>query len=282
MTGVICARIHRVQDSSAPVCIRWIMKSDFTFCKQAGLSAAIVRVACVGAFFAGFGSGAEPGTTRGIIDINDPAMPPDAVQLVGPAGHQMIPEESKTPTKWVFADGVFTASPDWASVITRESYRDFRMHVEFSVNEVKDATDPEKNGNSGVYIQQRYELQILNSFDVTAEDYKTSYCGSIYQFKKPDRIVNKRAGEWQSYDIVFRAARYDSDKKIENARITAYQNGQLIHDDVAVPHKTGAGQKEGPEPRPVKLQGHHNPVRFRNVWIRKLALDGPAKLEPHP
>jgi len=220
---------------------------------------------------------AEPGTTRGIIDINHPEPPAEAVQLVGTTGHQLIPEEDKTPTKWVFEHGVLTASPEWDSVITKESYQDFRMHLEFNVNEVKDARDPEKNGNSGVYIQQRYELQILNSFGVAAADYKASYCGSIYLFKKPDRLANKKAGDWQSYDIVFRAARFDGDKKIENARITVYQNQQLIHDDVAIPRKTGAGQKEGPEPRPIKLQGHHNPVRFRNFWIQKLVLDAPRK-----
>ena len=225
---------------------------------------------------------AEPGTTRGIIDIKHWEPPVDAVQLVGTSGHQLIPEEDKTPTKWVFQDGVLTASPEWDSVITKEAYRDLRMHVEFNVNEVKDATDPEKNGNSGVYIQQRYELQILNSFGVTAANYKPSYCGSIYLFKQPDQLANKKAGEWQSYDIVFRAARFDGDKKVENARLTAYQNQVLIHDDVAIPHKTGAGQKEGPEPRPVKLQGHHNPVRFRNVWICKLDLAGPVKTQPRP
>jgi alpha-L-fucosidase len=150
------------------------------------------------------------------------------------------------------------------------------MHVEFNVNEVKDAKDPEADGNSGIYIQLRYEIQILNSFGVPAADYKPSYCGSIYRQKKPDRFVCKKAGEWQSYDFVFRAARFDGGKKTENARITVYQNGELIHDDYAITGKTGVGEKEGPEPRPVKLQGHHNPVRFRNVWIQKLTLDAKA------
>lgn len=228
------------------------------------------------------GAIAEPGSTRGIIDISKAGCPADAVQLVGAAGYDLVPETA-SPTRWVFEDGVLTASPGWDSVMTRESYRDFRMHVEFNVNEVKDATDPEKNGNSGVYIQQRYEIQILNSFGVPENDYKNSYCGSIYRQKKPDRLVCKKAGEWQSYDIVFRAARFDGEKKTENARITVYQNGELIHDDYAITGKTGAGEKEGPEPRPIKLQGHHNPVRFRNVWVQKLTLDGPARrVSPAP
>lgn len=216
---------------------------------------------------------ADPGTTRGVIDIKNLARPAAATQLVGPNGSGLIPETEK-PSLWVFKDGVLTASPKWDSMLTKEAYRDFRMHVEFNVNEGEDATNPEGNGNSGVYIQQRYELQILNSFGVAAEDYKASYCGSLYKLKKPDLLVSKKAGEWQSYDIVFRAARFEGDQKTENARITVYQNKQLIHDDFPIPRKTGAGKKEGPEPRPIKLQGHHNPVSFRNVWIQKLDLSG--------
>jgi len=215
-------------------------------------------------------AGAEPGAgkTKGIVDFK---RPEDAVQLVGPTGYTLVPETTAE-CHWTFKDGVLTASPVWDSVVTPHAYQDFRMHVEFNVNSVPNAT-PEKNGNSGVYIQQRYEVQILNSYGVAATDYKSSYCGSLYRQKKPDQVVCKPAGEWQTYDIVFRAARFVGDKKTENARITVYQNGQLIHDDYALKRQTGAGKKEGPEPRPIKLQGHHNPVRFRNVWIQTLSLD---------
>ena len=143
------------------------------------------------------------------------------------------------------------------------------MHVEFNVNQ-SDKKDPEGKGNSGIYIQQRYELQILDSYGVSKEDYKKSYCGSLYRYRMPDKLVCKPAGQWQSYEIAFRAARYEGDKKVENARITVYQNGELIHDDVELKNKTGAGKKEGPDPLPIKLQGHHNKVRFRNVWVQEL------------
>ena len=218
-------------------------------------------------------SSAGPGTTKGIIDPAKLDRPEDAVQLVGTEGHEMVPEKDG-PSLWKFESGVLTASPVWDSVVTKKPYRDFQMHLEFNVNAVEEAKDPEKNGNSGVYIQQRYEIQILNSFGVPEEEYKASYCGSLYRLKKPDKLANKPAGEWQSYDIVFRAARFDGDEKTENARITVYQNGVLIHDDFSIPRKTGVGKKEGPEPLPTKLQGHHNPVRFRNVWIRELDLSG--------
>lgn len=215
------------------------------------------------------GTLAATGTTRGVIDVASNVRPVDAVQLVGPKGSQMVPENEGEKSQWLFADGVLTASSAWDSVVTPQAYRDFRMHVEFNVNEVKD-DNPEARGNSGVYLQQRYELQILDSFGVPPEAYKDSFSGSLYRLKKPDRIANKKPGEWQTFDIAFRAARYDGDLKVENARITVYQNGALIHDDYEIPRKTGAGHAEGADPQPIKLQGHHNPVRFRNVWIAAL------------
>lgn len=211
-------------------------------------------------------------TTKGIIDPDKIERPKNAVQLVGEKSHILIPE-GKGPGKWAFKDGVLTASPAWDSLLTKEAYQDFRMHVEFNVNKVENAKDPEADGNSGIYIQQRYEVQILNSFGVAEKDYKASYCGSLYRLKKPDQLVCKKAGEWQTYEIVFRAARFEGEKKTENARITVYQNSQLIHDDYEIPRKTGAGKKEGPESMQIKFQGHHNPVKFRNVWIQKLSLE---------
>ena len=131
------------------------------------------------------------GLTKGKFDGK---RPPDAVQLVGKRGHILIPESEKVKCQWVFKDGVLTASPMWDSMITPDTYSDFRMHVEFNVNEVP-GVDPEKNGNSGIYIQQRYELQILNSHGIAEKDYKASYAGSMYRQKMPDKLVSKPAGE---------------------------------------------------------------------------------------
>ena len=215
---------------------------------------------------------ASPGSTKGIIQPDQSEAPADAVQLVGPESYRLIPEKAEVKNQWVFKDGVLTASPKWDSLITEDVYEDFRLHVEFNVNDRKDAKEPEENGNSGIYIQQRYEVQILNSYGVKAADYKASYAGSLYKLKKPDKLVSRPAGEWQSYDIVFRAARYKGGKKTKNARITVLHNGESIHDDYEIPRKTGAGKPEGPKPGPIRFQGHHNPVQFRNVWIKKLKL----------
>ncbi|MFT7680014.1 MAG: hypothetical protein ACI8QC_004020, partial [Planctomycetota bacterium] len=212
---------------------------------------------------------AAPNKQAALFDFSQ--FPKGGVQLVGQESHSMLPE-SDAECRWVFEGGVLSASPAWDSVVTPESYQDFRMHLEFNVNDAP-GKDREADGNSGVYIQQRYEIQILNSHATSPEDYKASDAGSIYRLKKPDQLVSKPAGQWQSYDILFRAARFEDESKTENAQITVYQNGVLIHDTVSIQRKTGAGQAESPEARPIKLQGHHNVVRFRNVWIEHLSLD---------
>lgn len=206
--------------------------------------------------------------SRDVFDFSAP--PAGATVLVGETAHAMVPE-AEGESQWTFSGGVLTASPAWDSVVTPETYGDFRMHLEFNVNNAP-GDKRESNGNSGVYIQQRYEIQILNSHGVSAEEYQAWDCASLYRLKKPDQPACRPAGEWQSYDIVFRAARFAGESKTENARITVLQNGIVVHDAFELPRKTGAGKVEGPEPLPVKLQGHHNPVRFRNVWIERLDL----------
>lgn len=197
--------------------------------------------------------------------------PDGAVQLVGAESHRMV-SESGGPIRWTFEGGVLTAPEGWDSLLTPEPYGDFRMHVEFAVNS-SDDENRETHGNSGVYLQQRYEIQILDSASVPHRDYQVFDCGSLYRFKKPDLPACRPAGEWQSYDILFRAARFEGERKVEDVRITVFQNDALIHENVALTRKTGAGKPEGPEPLPIKLQGHNNPVRFRNVWIEALDLD---------
>jgi hypothetical protein len=254
-----------------------MMLSNY-FVKKWNRSTATMAAIVIGIATSLTAESAEPGEglTKGSLDGKRPS---DAVQLIGQRGHILVPEKEEVKSQWVFKDGVLTASPKWDSLVTSNTYTDFKMHVEFNVNSVP-GVDPEQNGNSGVYIQQRYELQILNSHGIAPEDYKASYAGSLYKQKKPDKLVSKPAGEWQSYDIIFRAARFEGEKKVENARISVKHNGVLIHDDYALTNKTGKGKKEGPDPLPIKLQGHENQMRFRNTWIQRLKLEPVKKGAP--
>ena len=111
-----------------------------------------------------------------------------------------------------------------------------------------------------------YEIQVLDSFGL---DGKNNECGGIYSIRDPDQNMCFPPLAWQTYDIDYTAATYDdSGKKTKNGRMTVRHNGVVIHDNVELPKDTtGAPVKEGPEPGPIFLQDHGNPVRFRNIWL---------------
>lgn len=149
-------------------------------------------------------------------------------------------------------------------VTTTMPVTDFRLHLEFRTPFMPESSG-QKRGNSGVYIQRRYELQILDSFGLEGVE---NECGGLYKQTRPDVNMALPPLTWQTYDIHFTAARFDSSgNKLCNARITAYHNGVAIHCDREIATKTGAGRPEGAEPLPIHLQFHGDPVRFRNVWI---------------
>ena len=173
--------------------------------------------------------------------------------------------------QWEIVGDAMRIVPRSGSIITKEDFKDFKMHIEFKVPQMPPNVKGEGRGNSGVYIQRRYELQILDSY---GQPPRNNEGGSIYKFKAPDKNVSKKPGEWQSYDILFHAARFEGQgenaRKKDDARITVRHNGVLIHNDVKIPNKTGAGRPEGPEPGPILLQDHGNKVEFRNIWIEPL------------
>jgi hypothetical protein len=150
---------------------------------------------------------------------------------------------------------------------SHETFQDFRLHLEFRTPFMP-AARGQGRGNSGAYMQGRYEVQILDSFGLEGRD---NECGGIYEVKPPDINMAYPPLAWQTYDVEFTAARYDeSGKKTADARMTVRQNGVLIHNDVGIPRATrGNTVPDGPQPGPLYLQDHGNPVRFRNIWIVK-------------
>lgn len=150
-------------------------------------------------------------------------------------------------------------------VTSKQKFKDFSLHLEFMLSYM-----PTERGqgraNSGCYCQGRYEVQILDSFGLTGEN---NECGGIYSVKKPDVNMCFPPLSWQTYDIDFTAAKYDAKgTKTADARMTVKHNGIDIHKDVAVPKATTAAPvAEGPEPGPLYLQDHGNPIRFRNIWV---------------
>lgn len=151
-----------------------------------------------------------------------------------------------------------------AGTKTKRSFTNFTMHCEFLLP-FKPAGRGQGRGNSGIYLQDRYEVQVLDSFGLKGEN---NECGGIYSQQKPSVNMCFPPLTWQTYDIDFTSAQFDdSGKKTKPAIITVKQNGVTIHDKYAIKDKTGGGKPEGPGGGPIQLQGHGNPVFYRNVWV---------------
>ena len=147
---------------------------------------------------------------------------------------------------------------------TKRKFNDHTLHIEFRTPFMASARG-QGRGNSGVYLQGRYECQVLDSFGLDGKD---NECGGIYSINQPKVNMCYPPLTWQTYDIDFKAAKYDADgKKTTNARATIRHNGFVIHDNLELVHGTPGHSAEGPGPEHLFLQDHGNPVAFRNIWI---------------
>jgi acetyl esterase/lipase len=150
-------------------------------------------------------------------------------------------------------------------VTSQQKFGDCRLHVEFRLP-YQPEDRGQARGNSGCYLQGRYEVQMLDSFGLEGLD---NECGGIYSVKKPDLNMCYPPLAWQTYDIEYEAAKYDeAGKKTKNAVITVRHNGVTIHHQVELPKGTTAAPvPENAQPGPLYLQDHGNPVRYRNIWL---------------
>jgi hypothetical protein len=203
------------------------------------------------------------------VDVKSEPAPKEAVVLFdGKNLDNWVKTDGKTPAEWKLVDGgAMEASK--GNIITREKFDGhFKLHVEFRVPYVPKATG-QGRGNSGVYVQGRYEVQVLDSYGLES---KNNDCGAIYEVAAPLVNACKAPTVWQSYDIEFTAPVFQDGKKVEPARMTVYHNGVKIHDNVSIPvDNTRAGLGGDPSrPGPILLQDHGNPVQFRNIWLLPL------------
>lgn len=165
----------------------------------------------------------------------------------------------------VLADGTGVAGGH--DTVSKELFGDFQAHVEFMCPPTN--LEGQAKSNSGVYVHGRYEIQVLDSFGMEPKD---NLCGGIYKLATPLVSASRPAGEWQTFDITFRAPRFDAAGAVtEKPRITVLHNGIVIHNNVELATVTAGGVDqvmvaEGP----LMLQFHGDPVQYRNVWVRKL------------
>ena len=184
--------------------------------------------------------------------------------------------------KWKVVDGVMEIAPKTGSIQTKDKFADQQIHIEWMEPKGTEGKS-QGRGNSGVLIMGMYEVQVLDSYN--NETYADGGAGAIYGQYPP--LVNpiRPQGQWNTYDIVFHAPRYEGSEVKKPATITLFFNGVLVQDHMKllgpVKHKELAKYPDKhPEKGPIQLQDHGNPVRFRNIWVRELKETPPASAKP--
>lgn len=212
--------------------------------------------------FGAMAASAEP------LFAGDEAVPADAIVLFdGKDLSKFVTCDSNGPAKWKVLDGYCT--PEGPDICTKQHFKDCQLHVEFWVPSMPDKKG-QARGNSGVFFMGFiYEIQILDSYGLKPID---NDCGSIYSHTPPMVNACRPPETWQTYDIIFKAPRFDAaGKKIANARVTVLQNSVLIHNNKEI--KAPTPDHSAAEPNdagPIRLQNHGDAVRFRNIWVRPL------------
>lgn len=195
------------------------------------------------------------------------APPSDAIVLFDGDDYDHWTQDNGKPVEWLLKDGAMVCKPHAGSIVTKEKFGDIQLHVEFDPPLMPKAKGQDR-GNSGVYLQGKYEVQVLDSYENVT--YPDGQCGSIYNEHPPLVNANRPPGQWQTYDIVFRAARFDeAGNRTSQAMVTVFHNGVVVqaHSPLGNPKM----YKEAPGDGPILLQDHWNDVRYRNIWVRRLA-----------
>ncbi len=201
--------------------------------------------------------------------------PSDAIVLFDGRDLSNWSDEKGNPSKWAVRDGYMESVKGAGYIRTKQTFGCCQLHVEFATPSVVSGTG-QGRGNSGVFLQGAYEIQVLDSYE--NKTYPDGQCGALYGRAVP--LVNAccKPGQWQTYDVAYHRPVFDASGKIaKKAVFTVFQNDVLIQDHVEL---TGGTNWIGPhavtdytkieDKGPVMLQDHSNPVRFRNIWIREL------------
>ncbi|MEX2580415.1 MAG: DUF1080 domain-containing protein [Verrucomicrobiales bacterium] len=210
--------------------------------------------------------------------VADP--PSDAIVLFdGSDLDEWMMEKDESAGDWIVSDGFMEVPPSGTGVggflRTKRTFGDVQLHVEFATpSEVEG--DSQGRGNSGVYLLGGYEIQILDSFENKA--YADGQASALYGYKPPLVNASREPGEWQTYDIIFEAPKWDAEGNLlKKAYVTVLHNGVLTHHRQPFLGPTGhrkvATYNHPVETGPIKLQDHGNPTRFRNIWVRELDLE---------
>lgn len=206
--------------------------------------------------------------------VDKPGGPPSDATVLFDGTKKSLEANFKNGDKWEVDEKNGWATVKATDIQSKESYGDMQLHVEFATPE-----NPPKNqtgqarGNSGVYIMGRYEVQILDSYE--NKTYFDGQCASLYKQQPPMVNVCRKPGEWQTYDILFEAPKFDADGKVTKPAVcTVLHNGVCVQNHFELKGGTFYDQpahyEKHKEKEPFRLQNHGNPIKFRNIWVREL------------
>jgi hypothetical protein len=172
---------------------------------------------------------------------------------------------------WTVNEGAMTVRPGSGNIRTKADFCDVQLHLEWKVPEPEAGMQGQQRNNSGVFLQQRYEIQILDSYD--NRTYSNGQAGSLYKQAPPLVNAMRPPGQWQSYDILYRAPRFEEQVLTSPATITVLHNGVVVQHHTEIQGNTvwvGEPAYEAHGCAPLELQDHGNQVSFRNIWVREL------------
>jgi 3-keto-disaccharide hydrolase len=202
-----------------------------------------------------------------------PVPPPsDAVVLFDGRDLSQWLARDGGPAKWAVRDGYMEVVPGAGAIHTAQGFGDVQLHVEWSAPNPPKGSDQDR-GNSGVFLMERYEVQVLDSYGNAT--YPDGQAAAVYGQYPPLANASRAPGEWQSYDIVFHRPRFRADGTLlRPASLTVLHNGVLVQDGVALTGPTAHQRRPPyelhPDRLPLSLQDHEHPVRYRNLWLREL------------
>lgn len=225
------------------------------------------RLVLLLALSAGWGLGAAEPEPPIVTPGTNGSPPSDAIVLFDGRDLSAWKGTDGGPARWKIEDGALVMNG--GNILTQEEFGDVQLHIEWATP-TKIEGEGQGRGNSGVYLQGRYEIQVLDSYENKTNP--KGQAGAFYGHKAPLVNASRKPGEWQTYDIIFRAPKPGSDGQVIPGSFTVLHNGVLIQDHILVKGEpTAAAQFSGVALKgPLLLQDHSNPVRYRNIWVRKL------------
>ena len=216
--------------------------------------------------FAVFAADTEPPV---VTPGKDSAPPSDAIVLFDGKDLSHWKTETGGAAPWKVHDGILEVAKGTGNIFSKEEFGDVQLHVEFAEPSPAHGEGQDR-GNSGVYLQGRYEVQVLDCYN--NKTYPNGQTAAIYGIAAPLVNACRPPGEWQTYDVIFHAPKQLADGKVQSGSITVLHNGVLVQDHILIQGSpTAAANFTGiAEKGPLILQDHGHAVRYRNIWLRKL------------